>query len=87
MNKCYKSFTETESGSFNHLALSQRPGAGRLLAKDGKGSACTVGDLQSRSPGEGKWQSTPVFLPGESHGQRSMVGYSPCIGSQRVEHK
>ena len=24
-----------------------------------------------------KWQSTPVFLPGESHGQRSVVGYSP----------
>ena len=24
-----------------------------------------------------KWQSTPVFLPGESHGQRSLVGYSP----------
>ena len=24
-----------------------------------------------------KWQPTPVFLPGESHGQRSMVGYSP----------
>ena len=23
------------------------------------------------------WQSTPVFLPGESHGRRSLVGYSP----------
>ena len=23
------------------------------------------------------WQSTPVFLPRESHGQRSLVGYSP----------
>ena len=22
------------------------------------------------------WQSTPVFLPGESHGQRSLAGYS-----------
>jgi len=21
------------------------------------------------------WQPTPVFLPGESHGQRSLVGY------------
>ena len=34
------------------------------------------------SPGERnawriKWQPTPVFLPGESHGQRSLVGYSP----------
>ena len=24
-----------------------------------------------------KWQPTPVFLPGKSHGQRSLVGYSP----------
>ena len=24
-----------------------------------------------------KWQPTPVFLPGESHGQRSLVGYNP----------
>ena len=23
------------------------------------------------------WQSTPVFLPGESHGQRSLAGYGP----------
>ena len=24
-----------------------------------------------------KWQSTPVFLPGVFHGQKSLVGYSP----------
>ena len=23
------------------------------------------------------WQPTPVFLPGESHGQRSLAGHSP----------
>ena len=28
-------------------------------------------------PWRGAWQLTPVFLPGESHGQRSLVGYSP----------
>ena len=28
-------------------------------------------------PGRRKWQPTPVFLPGESHGQRSLSGYSP----------
>ena len=32
-----------------------------------------------------KWQLSPVFLPGKSHGQRSLVGYSPR-GSQRVGH-
>ena len=25
-----------------------------------------------------KWQPTPVFLAGAFHGQRSLVGYSPC---------
>ena len=26
---------------------------------------------------ERKWQRSPVFFPGESHGQRSLAGYSP----------
>ena len=30
-----------------------------------------------RFPWRRKWQPTPVFLPGESHGQRSLVGDSP----------
>ena len=28
-------------------------------------------------PWRREWQSTPVFLPGESHGQRRLAGYSP----------
>ena len=32
-----------------------------------------------------KWQPTPVFLPGKSHGQRSLVGYSPW-GCKKVRH-
>ena len=32
-----------------------------------------------------EWQSTQVFWPGESHGQRSLEGYSPW-GSQGVQH-
>ena len=31
------------------------------------------------------WQAIPVFLPGKSHGQRSLVGCSPW-GRQRVRH-
>ena len=27
--------------------------------------------------GRRQWQPTPVLLPGKSHGQRSLVGYSP----------
>ena len=28
-------------------------------------------------PWSGKWQPTPVFLPGKDHGQRNLVGCSP----------
>ena len=50
---------------------------------DGEESACNARDPGSisgsgRSPGEGNgYPLTPVFLPGESHGQRSLLGYSP----------
>ena len=30
-----------------------------------------------KTPWRRKWQSTPVFLPGKSHGERSLAGYSP----------
>ena len=38
-------------------------------------------------PWRRKWQPTPVFLPGESHGQRSLEGYSPwgCKESDTTE--
>jgi len=29
-------------------------------------------------PWRREWLLTPVFLPGEFHGQRSLAGYSPC---------
>ena len=29
-------------------------------------------------PWRREWLPTPVFLSGEFHGQRSLVGYSPC---------
>ena len=47
-----------------------------------KASACNAVD-QGSIPGSGrfpwrrKWQLTPVFSPGKSHGQRSLIGYSP----------
>ena len=30
-----------------------------------------------KSPWRREWLPAPVFLPGEFHGQRSLVGYSP----------
>ena len=46
----------------------------------GKESTCNAGDLGSRVgkiPWRRAWQPIPVFLPGESHEQRSLGGYSP----------
>ena len=36
-----------------------------------------VQSLDGDDPLEKKWVPTPVFLPGEFHGQRSLAGYSP----------
>ena len=40
-----------------------------------------------RTPGEREWLPTPVFLPGEVHGQKSLAGYSPrgCKESDATE--
>ena len=32
-----------------------------------------------KMPWRRKWPPTPVFLPGKSHGQRSLAGYSPWV--------
>ena len=39
-------------------------------------------------PWKRAWQSTSVFLPGESHGQRNLADYSPwgCKESDMTEH-
>ena len=38
---------------------------------------CEVDPWAGKIPWRRKQQPTPVFLPGESHGQRSLAGYSP----------
>ena len=46
-----------------------------------------VRSLSREDPLEEAWHPTPVFLPGESHGQRSLAGYSPwgCAESDTTE--
>ena len=46
-----------------------------------------VPSVGQEDPGRRTWQPTPVFLPGEFHGQRSLVGYSPwgCKESDTTE--
>ena len=56
----------------------------------GKESACQCrrhgfDPWLGKIPWRRKWEPTPVFLPGKSHGQKSLVGYSPW-GHKRVGH-
>ena len=47
-----------------------------LVGSDSKESTCDAGDLGS-IPGEGNDYPLQLFLPGKSHGQRSLVAYGP----------
>ena len=48
---------------------------------DSKASACNAGtwvqSLGQEDPWRRKWQPTVVLLPGQSHRQRRLMGYSP----------
>ena len=84
-------------GVFKHLVcLIPRPSGDLGLPKwlSGKETACQwriffrrrrFDPHTGKIPWRSKWQPTPVFLTGESHGQRSLVGYSPW-GCKRVRH-
>ena len=39
--------------------------------------AMRVRSLAGKIPWRSAWKLTPVFLPGESYGQRNLAGYSP----------
>ena len=64
----------------NYLICEDFPGG-----SDGKTSACNSGDpglipRSGRHPPltwKREWQPTPVLVPGESRGQKSLVSYSP----------
>ena len=38
---------------------------------------CRFDPQVGKIPGRREWLPTPVFLPGQSHGQGSLAGYSP----------
>ena len=46
-----------------------------------------IRSLGQKGPLEKEKIAHPVFLPGKSHGQRSLVGYTPwgCKGSDKTE--
>ena len=69
-----------ELGIFYYKVLNTTHGASRWLS--GKEPACQCRRCKfdpwvRKIPWRRKWQPTPVFFPGESHGQRSLAGYGP----------
>ena len=53
-----------------------------LVVKNSPANAGDLRDVDSiirlgRFPRRRAWQTTPVFLPKEFHGQRSLAGYTP----------
>ena len=57
----------------------------------GKESTCRCRRLEfepwvGKIPWRRKWQPTPVFLPGKSHGQWRLSGYIQSMGWQRAGH-
>ena len=69
--KLYKSFPHGTSGK-EHACRCRRY------------KRCGSNPWMGKIPWRRAWQPTPVFLPGESHGQRSLAGYSPW--GRRVRH-
>ena len=54
---------------------------GNAVVKNPPANARDIGDvvwsLDGEDPLKEEMEPTPVFLPGESHGQKSLVGYNP----------
>ena len=61
----------------SHSILLPRWHSGKESANAGKAREHRFSPWVWKIPWRRKQHSTPVFLPGESHGQRSLVGYSP----------
>ena len=57
--------------------LPRQCAGGAALAPANAGDIRDTGSIAGKIPWRRKWQPTPVFSPEESHGQRSLAGYSP----------
>ena len=56
-----------------------------LSANAGNVKRCRFDPWVGKIPWRRSWQPTSVFLPGESHGQRSLGDYK-SMGSEKVGH-
>ena len=65
-----------QTSSRNHRASQGATVVKNLLARQ-EGKRCGLDPWGWNIPWRKKWHPTPVFLPAESHGERSLEGYSP----------
>ena len=69
----------------NNVPLIGLPGNSVVKQSTCQCRRCRFNPWIGKIPQRRKWQPTPVFLPGKSHGQRSLAGYSPW-GHKRVRN-
>ena len=55
------------------------------MVKNLPANAGDVGSIPVFGRWRRKWQPTPVFLPGKSHGQKSLAGYSLCVHAKSFQ--
>ena len=86
--KCHHSWRVLGSWSSSFWRPGSTSNKKNLHANAGDARDAGSAPGSGRFPWSRKWQPTPVFLPGESHGQRSLVGYCPWGGkkSDTTEH-
>ena len=75
-----KSQTQLSDWTELNWARFLRVSPGILRWLSGKESTCRRYEFDlwfGKIPWSRKWQPTPVFLPGKSHGQRRLAGYGP----------
>ena len=78
-----------DQGALSHMDNHSMGFPGGSVVKNPPANAGDMGSIpgSGRSSGEGDGNTTPGFLPGESHGQRSLAGYRPwgCKESDTTE--
>ena len=72
----------------NHILYKGFPGGAsgkELICQSRRHQRCRFNPWVGKIPWRRKWYPTPIFLLGESHGQKSLADYSPW-GLQRAGH-
>ena len=73
--------------SYSSWASQMAPGGKEPTCQCRRRKKCRFDPQVRKIPWRRAWQPTPVFLPGESHGQRSLVGCDPQVRNSWTQLK